>query len=721
MILHRTAHAAPALTDASHLAGLLDSQFDQLSVAWRARALARSARTPELGPHVATLLRHLIEHLATPEEVAGPGSGVTKPPEIFQQAFDLEAVIYEYGLLQRIVLELLESASVPVSMRDVRHLGDWFTRAVAGAAAEQAAFGSAQSRPDSVQDTQRSAGQGPVPARPALVRAAPSSPEARSGAWPVTTSTAGLESAVESAPVASAPVDSTGVHGHALLMQAPVAVSVVRGPEFVYVFANPLALAMGGRTDVVGKSVRQAFPELDDQAPVLQLLQRVYSRGEPFSSDEYMVPFDRSGSGSIENVYFKLTCQPIREADGEVRDILMVAADVTSQVHARQRVELLLADLTRADQRKDEFLAMLAHELRNPMAAISTALSLLDQAGDDTSQSLRYRETARRQMNNLVHLVDDLLDVARITRGKVELRKEDVDLAAVIQHALAATRPLIEARQHELSVTLAPGSFHASADATRLEQVLVNLLTNAVKYTDPGGSITVRLSRDEDQPQPGAVISVRDTGRGIPSDMLDRVFELFTQVTPSIDRNTGGLGLGLMLVKHLIEMHGGSVSARSAGLGQGSEFVLRMPLLVDAVAEARVLEPRAADEPRSQRRRVVVVEDSEDVREMLEECIERLGHEVLVAEAGLEGLALICQVRPDLALIDVGLPGIDGYEVARRARVELRGHPVRLVALTGYGGADVKKTAQEAGFDEHVTKPIEIERLRELLRRDSPS
>jgi signal transduction histidine kinase/ActR/RegA family two-component response regulator len=716
-MLHRTAHAAPALTDASHLAGLLDSQFDQLSVAWRARALARSARAPELGPHVATLLRYLIAHLATPEEaVAGPGSGVTKPPEIFQQAFDLEAVIYEYGLLQRIVLELLESASVPVSMRDVRNLGDWFTRAVAGAAAEQAAFGAAHSRPDSVRDTQRSAGQGPVPA---LVRATPSSPEARSGAWPVTTSTAGLESAVESPRVASAPVDSAGVHGHALLMQAPVAVSVVRGPEFVYVFANPLALAMGGRTDVVGKSVRQAFPELDEQAPVLQVLQRVYSRGEPFSSDEYLVPFDRSGSGSIENVYFKFTCQPIREADGEVHEILMVAADVTSQVQARQKVELLLADLTRADQRKDEFLAMLAHELRNPMAAISTALSLLDQAGDDTSQSLRYRETARRQMNNLVRLVDDLLDVARITRGKVELRKEDVDLAAVIQHALAATRPLIEARQHELSVTLAPGSFHASADATRLEQVLVNLLTNAVKYTDPGGSISVRLSRDEDQPQPEALISVRDTGRGIPFDMLDKVFELFTQVTPSIDRNTGGLGLGLTLVKHLIEMHGGSVSARSAGLGQGSEFLLRMPLLVDAVAEARVLEPRAADEPRSQRRRVVVVEDSEDVRELLQECIERLGHEVLVAEAGPEGLALICQVRPDLALIDVGLPGIDGYEVARRARVELRGHPVRLVALTGYGGADVKKTAKDAGFDEHVTKPIEIERLLELLSRDS--
>jgi CheY-like chemotaxis protein/two-component sensor histidine kinase len=321
-------------------------------------------------------------------------------------------------------------------------------------------------------------------------------------------------------------------------------------------------------------------------------------------------------------------------------------------------------------------------------------------------------------MNNLVRLVDDLLDVARITRGRVELRKEEVDLSAIIQHALAATRPLIEARQHELSVTLAPGSFRASADPTRLEQVLVNLLSNAVKYTDPGGSISVRLYRDDDPLQPGAVISVRDTGRGIPPDMLDTVFELFTQVNPSIDRSTGGLGLGLTLVKHLVEMHGGSASARSAGLGQGSEFLVRLPLLVEAGAEPQAIEPRAADEPRSQRRRVVVIEDSEDVRELLRECIEQLGHEVLVAEEGLVGLALIIQVRPDLALIDVGLPGIDGYEVARRARAELGAQALRLVALTGYGGADVKKTAEEAGFDEHVTKPIEFERLRELLSRD---
>jgi signal transduction histidine kinase len=656
----------------------------------------------QLDAHLPALLRRLISHLAAPvAEGTAPASALARPLSVFRKPFDLEAVVYEYGLLQRVVLELLERASVPVSMRDVRLLGDWFTRAVASAAAEHARVGPSSTRADAA-DTQRSAGEAP--------------------AGPRSERPAALEAAFDDAPSSSSDAASGARQRlRALLQQAPVAVSVLRAPELVYEFANALALTMAGGRDVVGKTIREAFPELDERAPVLELLRQVCSSGRAHSADEYLVPLDRRGDGSTQNVYFKFTCQPICDDAGQVRDILIIASDVTASVEARQRIEALLAELTLADQRKDEFLAMLAHELRNPMAAISTALSLLDQADGDPQRAERYRDTARRQMTNLVRLVDDLLDVARITRGKVELRREEVNLATIVQHALAATRATIEARRHEVTVTVAPGTFHVSADATRLEQVVVNLLTNASKYTEPGGRIGVLVAREERGASPGgwAVVSVRDSGRGIPREMLDKVFDLFTQVSPSIDRNNGGLGLGLTLVKHLMEMHGGSASADSAGPGQGSEFSIRLPLLDGPSAPAS--EPQPAPATPSRRRRVVVVEDSDDVRDLLKECIEQLGHEVLVASGGLDGVALIGRARPDIALVDVGLPGIDGYEVARRIRAGRSGNTPLLVALTGYGGADVAKRARDAGFDLHITKPIELGRLQSVLGAATPA
>ena len=343
---------------------------------------------------------------------------------------------------------------------------------------------------------------------------------------------------------------------HAQFMQAPVAVCVVTGPDFVFALANPLYLEMVSRKDIVGKTIRTVFPELPPDAPVIQMLQKGFSSGEPFTAEEYCVSLDRNGSGVSEDAYFKLTGQPVRDPSGTVTDIMVVAVEVTVQVHARQRIESLIEELKLADQRKDEFLATLAHELRNPMAAISMALLLLERAEGDAIKAARYRETARRQMQNLVRLVDDLLDVARITRGAVLLRKEEVDLAFIVQNALAATRPVIEARGHELLVTVTSGAFRLDADATRLEQVLVNLLTNAAKYTDPGGALSLRLAREVVNGVPQAVLRVRDTGRGIPANMLEKVFDLFVQVNPALDRSTGGLGLGLTLVKRLVEMHG---------------------------------------------------------------------------------------------------------------------------------------------------------------------
>ncbi|MBK7862230.1 MAG: response regulator [Archangiaceae bacterium] len=500
----------------------------------------------------------------------------------------------------------------------------------------------------------------------------------------------------------------------AQLMQAPVAVSVVTGPRQVYELANARYLEMVGRSEhqVVGRPFREVFSELPDDAPVFAMLEGVYRTGKPFTADAYAVPLDRDGQGP-RDVYFLFTCEPLKNAVGEVTEIMTVAVDVTAQVQARQRVEALLSELRLADQRKDEFLAMLGHELRNPMATVSLALDMLGRAGTDTAKATGYRDMARRQMTSLTRLVDDLLDVSRITRGTVELRHEPLDLREAVTHAIDATRDAVEAGRHRLQVSLAPGTFPMRADATRLEQVVTNLLTNAVKYTAPGGQVTVELTRETADGAPFALLRVRDTGRGIPPQMLQRIFELFVQVDQTIDRQTGGLGLGLTLVKRLVEMHGGTVEARSEGPGQGSEFRVRLPLDASAQPSGGVTGGEAKSKLR--RRRIVIADDSPDLRESFEELLVALGHQVTSAGDGLAAVAKILEVRPDVAFVDLGMPGIDGYEVARRVRGAAGGDRVRLVALTGYGGAEVVAEAKRAGFDDHSTKPFDLDRLDALL------
>lgn len=396
---------------------------------------------------------------------------------------------------------------------------------------------------------------------------------------------------------------------------------------------------------------------------------------------------------------------------------------------ARERQEAARAASTLAEglkveaQRKDEFLAMLSHELRNPMAAISMALDMMERTADDPVATARHRETTRRQMANLKRLVDDLLDVSRITRGQVELKKRPLDFATLVQHALTTARPTIHARAHQLSVTIAPGDFGIEGDETRLEQAVVNLLVNAAKYTEPGGKISVTLTLDKVAETPHAVLRVRDTGRGIPAEMLDKVFEVFVQVSPSLDRSSGGLGLGLTLVKRLIEMHEGTVVARSEGLGMGSEFLVRLPLRARPPLEADSIGARPGPVAAGQRQRILIVEDSDEFREILQEMLEDLGHQVFVARDGLTGAARILELRPDLALVDLGLPGLDGYELARRVRASEAGSELYLVALTGYGDANDKAEARRAGYDRHLTKPISLEDLLHVIsgsRRDGP-
>jgi signal transduction histidine kinase/DNA-binding response OmpR family regulator len=488
---------------------------------------------------------------------------------------------------------------------------------------------------------------------------------------------------------------------HAQLMQAPVAVCVLTGPHLVFEFANPRYLELVGRPGgVVGTSVRAVFPELPHDASVFQMLEGVYTSGQPFTADEYLVPLDRRGVGVPEDVFFQVRCQPMRDGAERVVGIMVVAVDVTAQVLARTQAQ-------EADKRKDEFLAMLAHELRNPLAALSTSLEVMKRTRGNEFKEARLQEICTHQVDCLVRMVDDLLDVSRITRGKVELRKQEVDLRSIVQHAIETIRPQIDARGHELSVTLSPGALRLEADATRLEQVVSNLLSNAARYTEPGGSIAIRVGREQVEGQPWAVLRVRDTGRGIPRDMLDRVFELFLQVDPTLDRSGGGLGIGLTLVKRLVGLHGGTVQAHSSGPGKGSEFVVRLPLSPEATRSTKAPSPLPPTAPTLQsKRRVLVVEDRAAVRETLRVLLKSLGHEVEVATHGLEGVIKALELLPDVTLVDVGLPGIDGYELARRVRASTEGSDLYLVALTGYGGPEAQAKALEAGFDLHVVKPL---------------
>ena len=500
----------------------------------------------------------------------------------------------------------------------------------------------------------------------------------------------------------------------AQLMQAPVSVCILTGPELVYSLANSRYLEMVGRKEVVGKSLRAVYPELEQDSPVFRLWEGIFSSGVPYVAEEHCVAFD-AGNG-LEDRYYKFTGQPVRDATGKVTDIMVVAVDVTAQVLTRRRIESLVGELRQADQRKDEFLATLAHELRNPMAAISMALSLLESSGGDPNKSARYQATARRQMQALVRLVDDLLDISRITRGTVELRKERTSLAAIVHNAATVTRAAVEGRGHRFEVTVGAGAFPVDVDATRIEQVVVNLLINATKYTDPGGTLSVRLDREEVPGKAEAILRVRDSGRGIPADMLDSIFDIFVQVAPSLDRSTGGLGVGLTLVKQMVELHGGTVRAHSDGPGRGSEFVVRLALAPEALPDAQNAEVSAR--PLSAftgRRRVLVVEDVEDVRNTLQEVLADLGHEVSVAVDGHQGVAKILELLPHVSFVDVGLPGIDGYEVARRVRASPGGDQLYLVALTGYDGSDVRARGKEAGFNLLLAKPVDMSELAKLV------
>jgi CheY-like chemotaxis protein len=380
---------------------------------------------------------------------------------------------------------------------------------------------------------------------------------------------------------------------------------------------------------------------------------------------------------------------------------LMTAALSESLRAAQRRAEA-------ADRRKDEFLAILAHELRNPLAPISMGLELLRQPGVDAATHEWTREVMERQVQHLVRLVDDLLDVSRITRGKIELRKEVVELRGIVAGALEMVQPQIDEKRHELVVSLPEHPIRLLVDPVRLTQVIGNLLSNAAKYTPPGGRVSLSGERTEGM----AMICVRDTGIGIAPEMLPRVFELFTQA--KTQGGQGGLGIGLTLVKSLVEMSGGTVEAHSPGPGKGSEFIVRLPLVsVDHAGEIGHENLLARTEDRV--RRAFVVDDNADAAATLAALLRRDGHEVHTFNDGCSALESAATIAPDVVLLDIGMPEMDGLEVARRLREMPAMAAALLIAVTGWGQEADRRQTQQAGFDHHLVKPVDAGALRELL------
>jgi signal transduction histidine kinase len=401
--------------------------------------------------------------------------------------------------------------------------------------------------------------------------------------------------------------------------------------------------------------------------------------------------------------------QPFEAAElvAMVRSLLRMRQ---AEQESRERSNRLLD----ADRRKDQFLAMLAHELRNPLAAATTALHLLEKDQDNPSRQQRAREVIRRQLSNLGRLVDDLLDVSRVTRGKIELRKERVDLGGLLGRVVqVAYDRYAQERSQRIELSLPQHAVAIFGDGLRLEQIFNNLLDNASKYSEKGGRISVALEARDGE----CSVRVRDDGIGLSPEALEQVFSLFYQADHSFGRAAGGLGIGLTLVRTLVELHGGAVAARSQGIGQGSEFEVRLPAMVGVQPEEveNRMQVRAAVA-----RRILVVDDHSDVRETLRELCASWGHAVESAQDGYVGVKMALELQPEIALVDIGMPGIDGYEVARRIRADSRGRGIQLIALTGYGSEEQRRQAMEVGFDLHLIKPVDPDALAHLLSAPAP-
>jgi PAS domain S-box-containing protein len=467
---------------------------------------------------------------------------------------------------------------------------------------------------------------------------------------------------------------------------------------------NRAAEQMYGYTanEMVGNATQELIPpdRLDEEPAILDRIRR----GERI---EHFETLRKRKDGSIFNV--SIAVSPIEDSRGKIIGASKITRDITQG-------KLAEAALRETDRRKDEFLATLAHELRNPLAPIRQAALISESPSVTDAQRRWSHHVISRQVHHMSLLLDDLLDISRITRGTLELRPEDIELADILEAAVETARPVIDAKRHKFTIEAPDESVQFMADPLRLAQILSNLLTNAAKYTDPEGEIQLRVACDSHN----IVFAVKDSGIGIPADALKNIFEMFSQVKSARDRSEGGLGIGLSLTRGLVDLHGGRIEARSAGPGRGSEFVVNLPRRDSRIR--RAVEPAPVNREPGASRRVLIADDNQDAAETLAMLLQIEGHRVHVVHDGRAAVSAFADFNPDVALLDIGMPELSGYEVARRVREDLQGQRVTLIALTGWGQDRDKEQALAAGFNHHFTKPVEPARLSEILRSlTSPS
>jgi PAS domain S-box-containing protein len=472
-------------------------------------------------------------------------------------------------------------------------------------------------------------------------------------------------------------------------------------------FLNPVAEQMTGwkTTEALGLPLESVFNIVNEYS--LQRVEnpvgKVLREGLTIGLANHTLLVARDGT----EIAIEDSAAPIRDLNGNICGAVMVFHDVTT----RRRAELALRE---ADRRKDEFLATLAHELRNPLAPIRQAALISKAPGATEAQKRWSHDIIERQVRNMALLLDDLLDISRVTRGTLTLRMEETDLASMIDAAVEIARPLIDAKRHKLSIDIRNKHQRFNADPLRIAQVLANLLTNAAKYTDPQGQISLSADCESEQ----VVIRVADNGIGVSPESMPKIFEMFAQVSSSREKSEGGLGIGLALTRGLIDLHGGSIEGRSAGLGRGSEFTVRFPIKTRDIESDAASVPRPIAAPATLR--ILLADDNRDAAESLAALLQIDGHDVAMVHDGPAAIEAFARIGPELALLDIGMPGLNGYEVAKRIRQSHPDSAAKLVAITGWGQDDDKTRAIEAGFDYHLTKPVELERLTEIMRRLSP-
>jgi signal transduction histidine kinase/CheY-like chemotaxis protein len=483
-----------------------------------------------------------------------------------------------------------------------------------------------------------------------------------------------------------------------LFEQAPGFMAVLRGKDHVFEMVNPAYSQLIPGRDVIGKRLVDALPEAAEQG-YLELLDRVFESGKAYAATGAEFMFRDGHDGEPVRRYLDFVYQPIVDGSGAVTGIFIEGSDTTE----RFRAERALRD---ANQRKDEFLAMLAHELRNPLAPIRNAAQILSRKLIDDRSAQQPIDMVQRQVSHLTRLVDDLLDVSRISQGRIELRRTDMLLSEALEQALETVSPMARDKHQRITLESSFESLWVNADPARLVQMLVNVLANAVKYTHANGNIHVEV-----RPEEGMVcVEVTDDGAGISAELLPQVFDLFVQADRTLDRAQGGLGIGLSVVKKLVEMHGGEVAAHSDGLGQGARFSIRLPR-----GNAPGVQSTAAEGASFTQRRVLVVDDNVDAAVSLAELLRLEGHVVDAVYGARAALEKFDEFNPDVVLLDIGLPEMDGYEVAHRLRQRMGAHPVVLVALTGYGQREDRERALVAGFDDHLVKPVSFQDLQRVL------